>query len=65
MGEEVEQETGMDTQMPEESEQPDAQRKRTTKQVSGAKKKAKAHKKQMETSLTTNDIELVAMTIKY
>jgi hypothetical protein len=64
MDEEVEQDTGMDTQMPEASEQPEAQRKRTTEQVSGARKKEKAHRKQMEMSLTTDDIEMIAMTVE-
>jgi hypothetical protein len=51
MDEEVEKDTGMDTQIPEASEWPEAQRKRTAKQESGTKKKEKAHRKQMETSL--------------
>jgi NACalpha-BTF3-like transcription factor len=53
----------MDTWMLKGSDQPDAQRKRTVAQVSGAKKKEKDHRKKMETSLTEDDIELIAMTI--
>jgi hypothetical protein len=45
MDEEVEEDTSMNTQMPEAYEQPDAQRKRTIDLVSGARKKAKANKK--------------------
>jgi hypothetical protein len=64
MDEEFEKDTDMDTQMPEASKQLDAQRKRTTEQVSGSGKKEKAHKKQMETSLTANNVEIIATTIK-
>jgi hypothetical protein len=59
MEEEIEQYIIMDTWMPESSEQPEAQRKRTREKASGARKKAKAHKKQMETSLTIDDVELI------
>jgi hypothetical protein len=64
MDEEVEKDTDMDTQMPEASEQPEAQRKRTGEQESGTRKKEKAHRKQMETSLTTDDVEMIAMTVE-
>jgi hypothetical protein len=56
--------TGMDTQMPEASEPSEAQRKRTGEQASGSRKKAKAHKKPMETSLMTDDVELIATTVE-
>jgi hypothetical protein len=64
MEEELEQDTGMDTQMIEASEQLEAQRKRTTEQVSGTRKKAKAHRKKMETSLAIDDVELIATTVE-
>jgi hypothetical protein len=54
----------MDKKMPKEYEQPNTQRKRTTKKVSGVRKKAKAHMKQMEMSLTIDNKELIAMTIE-
>jgi hypothetical protein len=47
----------MDTQMPEASEPSDAQKKRTGEKASGSRKKAKAHKTPMQTSLTTDDVE--------
>jgi hypothetical protein len=54
----------MDTHMQEASEPSQAQRKRKGEQASGSKKKAKAHKKLMETSLMEDDVELITMTIK-
>jgi hypothetical protein len=50
--------------MPEASEPPEAQRKRTGEQPSGSRKKAKAHRKPMETSLMTDDVELIATTVE-
>jgi hypothetical protein len=64
MDEEVEQDIGMDTHMTKANEQPNTQIKRTTDQVSGTMKKAKAHRKQMEMSLTTDDVELIAKTVE-
>jgi hypothetical protein len=46
----------MDTYMPEASEQPNTQRKRTMMKVSGTRKKSKAHRKQMEMSLTKDNV---------
>jgi hypothetical protein len=54
----------MDTQMPEASEPSDAQKKRTGEKASGSRKKVKAHRKPMETSLTTDDVELIATTVE-
>jgi hypothetical protein len=54
----------MYTRLPEAYEQPDAQRKKTLTQLSGTRKKRKAHMKQMETSLTEDDIELIATTVE-
>jgi hypothetical protein len=62
--EEVRQETGVDTHMPETSEPTDAQKKRTREQESGSRKKEKAHRTPPHTSLTTDDVELVATTIE-
>jgi hypothetical protein len=64
MEEEFGQDTGMDTQMPEASEPSDAQKKRTGEQASGSRKKAKAHRKPLHTSLTTDDVELIATTVE-
>jgi hypothetical protein len=64
MEEEVGKDTCMDTQMPEVSEPSDAQRKRPGEQASGTRKKEKAHRKPMETSLTTDDVELIATTVE-
>jgi hypothetical protein len=50
--------------MPEAYEPPKAQRKRTWAQVSGSRKKSKAHRKPMETSLMEDNVELTAMTIE-
>jgi hypothetical protein len=50
--------------MPEASEPSKAQRKRIGEQSSGSKKKAKAHKKPMETSLKADDVEMIAMTVE-
>jgi hypothetical protein len=55
---------GMDTQIPGASEPSKAQRKKTWEQESGSRKKAKAHKKLMETSLTTNDVDLIATKVE-
>jgi hypothetical protein len=62
--EEIGQETRMDTQMPETYEPLDSQRKRTGEQASGSRKKAKAHRTPPHTSLTTDDVELVATTVE-
>jgi hypothetical protein len=64
MDEEVEEDIDMDTQIPEAYEQLEAQRKRTMDQASGFMKKSKAHNKQMETSLTTDDLDLIATTVE-
>jgi hypothetical protein len=53
-----------DTQIPESFEPPEAQRKRTREKPSGSRKKAKAHRNPMETSLTEDDMELIAMTVE-
>jgi hypothetical protein len=42
----------------------DAQKKRTWEKASGSKKKVKAHRIPMHTSLTSNDVELVATTVE-
>jgi hypothetical protein len=55
----------MDTQMPETSEPSDSQKKRIGEQASGSRKKAKAHRTPPHTSLTTDDVEIVATTIEY
>jgi hypothetical protein len=54
----------MDTQIPEAYEQPDAHTKRTMEQVTSIRKKEKAHRKQMETSLKIKDVELIAITVQ-
>jgi hypothetical protein len=54
----------MDTQIPEASEPSDAQKKRIGEQASGSKNKEKAHKTPMKTSLKTDDVELIATTVK-
>jgi hypothetical protein len=54
----------MDTQMPEASEPSYAQNKRAGEQASGPRKKVKAHRKPLQTSLTTDDVELVATTVE-
>jgi hypothetical protein len=64
MDEEVEQDTGMDTKILEAYEQPCTQWKRKIEKVSGAKKKSNAHRKQMETSLTVDDVELIATIVE-
>jgi hypothetical protein len=64
MEEEVGQDTGMDTQIPKVSEPSDAQRKMSGEQASGTRKKEKAHRKPMETSLTIDNVELIAMTVE-
>jgi hypothetical protein len=50
--------------MLETFEPSDAQKKRVAEQASGSRKKAKGHKKQMETSLTTDDVEIIATTVE-
>jgi hypothetical protein len=50
--------------MREASEPSQAQRKRKGEQASGSEKKAKAHKKLMETSLMEDDVELITMTME-
>jgi hypothetical protein len=54
----------MDTRIPEASEQPESQRKRTGEQPSGSRKKAKAHRNPMETSLMQDEVELIATTVE-
>jgi hypothetical protein len=54
----------MDTQIPEASEPSDAPKKRTWEKESGSRKKEKAHRTPPHTSLTTDDVELVATTIE-
>jgi hypothetical protein len=54
----------MDTQIPEASELPDAQKKRIGEEASGSRKKEKAHRKPLETSLIANDMELITMTVE-
>ena len=56
--------TCIDTHMPEAYEPSETQIKRTGEQARNCKKKVKAHKKSMVTSLTTNDVELIAMTVE-
>jgi hypothetical protein len=63
--ENIGQETGMDTQISEASEPSDSQRKRTGEQVNGSRKKEKAHRTPMQTSLTTDNVELIATTVEY
>jgi hypothetical protein len=53
-----------DTNMPKASKPSDAQRKRTREKSSGSRKKAKAHRKPMETSLKTYDVDLIATTVE-
>jgi hypothetical protein len=55
----------MNTYMPEASELLDSQRKITGEKLSIPRKKMKAHRKPMETSLTTNDVELIATIVEY
>jgi hypothetical protein len=62
--EDIGQNTSMDTQIPEASKSSNAQIKRTREQASGSRKKAKAHKKPLETSLTTDDVELISTTVE-
>jgi hypothetical protein len=50
--------------MPEAYEPSNSQKKRTGEQESGSIKKDKAHKTPMQTSLTTNDVEMIATTFK-
>jgi len=64
MEEKVGQETGMDTQIPEEYEPSNSQRKRTGEKESGPMKNAKAHKKPLKTSPTIDDVELIATIVE-
>jgi hypothetical protein len=64
MKEEIGKETYMDTQIPKESKPSDTQRKRRGEKESGSKKKAKARRKPLETSLTTDDVELIDTIVK-
>jgi hypothetical protein len=64
MEEERAHDTGRDTQIPEASEPSDVQIKKTSEQASGSRKKAKAHRKPMETSLITDNVELISMTVE-
>jgi len=50
--------------MPETFEKEDAQKKRTGEKASGSRKKSKAHRTPPHTSLTIDDVELVATTIE-
>jgi hypothetical protein len=54
----------MDTMMPETFDPSYSQRKRTCEKTSGPRKKAKAHRKPLQTSLKTNDVELITTTIE-
>jgi hypothetical protein len=56
--------TGMDAQILESYEPSEAQRKRTREQERGSRNKVKAHKKPMDTSLMTDDVDLIAMTME-
>jgi hypothetical protein len=54
----------MDTQMSEASKPSEAQRKRKEEKESGSKNNTKAHNKPMATSLMTDDVEMIAMTVE-
>jgi hypothetical protein len=54
----------MDTQILEAYEPLDVERKRKGEQASGSKKKERAHIKSLETSLKTNDVEIIATTVE-
>jgi hypothetical protein len=56
--------TDRDTHIPKSSEPSYAQRKKPVEQASGTRKKPKAHRKPMETSLTTDDVELIKTTVE-
>jgi hypothetical protein len=62
--EEVQQETGVDTDILEKYEPIESQNKIAGEKASGSKKKAKAHRTPPHTSLTTDDVELAATTIE-
>jgi len=64
MEEEFGWDTSMDTQMLEAYEPSYAQRKRTWEQLSGSRKKEKAHKMPMHTSLTTQNVALITMIVE-
>jgi hypothetical protein len=65
MEEEMVQDTAMDTEIFEASEPSKARIKRTWEKSSSSKKKAKAHRKSLETSLTTYDVEMIVMPMEY
>jgi gas vesicle protein len=50
--------------MPQAFETSYGQKKRTGEKASGSRKKVKAHRKLIETSLTADDVELIAATVK-
>jgi hypothetical protein len=54
----------MDTQMLEKFEPLNSQRKRIGEQASRSRKKVKAHRKPPHTSLTSDDVELVATIVE-
>jgi hypothetical protein len=54
----------MDTQILEASKSSDSQKKRTREQASGSRKKEKAHKKPMETSMKVDYVEIIATTLE-
>jgi hypothetical protein len=54
----------MDRHMPKTSEPLYAQSNRIGEQASFSRKKAKAHRTPLHTSLKTDDVELVATTVK-
>jgi hypothetical protein len=64
MEDEVGQDTSMGTQMPEVYDPSDAQIKRPWEKASGIKKKEKTHINLMETSMISNDVELIATTME-
>jgi len=65
MDDEVDQDTDMDTQIPEASEWPKAERKRIMEKAISTGKKAKAHMKQMKMSLTADDIQLITTKVEH
>ena len=54
----------MDTQIPEAYEPSNAKNKRKGEKASVSRKKVKAHRTPHHTSLTTDDVELVATTVE-
>jgi hypothetical protein len=59
------QEIDRDPHMPTTSKPSEAQGKRTGEKTNGSRKKTKAHKPPSHTSLTTDDVELVAITVEH